>query len=103
MCERKRKRDAKRKLEKEERRLNEMVSGAVGGHPAPKAATALAWALHEWFRMMMGLSWKSKVNEDLDFPDAPTEEQRQAWMDQNQSRQKLHQTSHWKSDAQLHG
>ena len=57
-------------------------------HKAPTAATALARALQEWLKFMLGVPQRSKDTK-ADLPDAPTADEKKSWIKSGENRQAL--------------
>ncbi|EGG06097.1 uncharacterized protein MELLADRAFT_107045 [Melampsora larici-populina 98AG31] len=78
------------------RHRNEGIGKVAGHHPVPKAATPFARAIHEFVKILMGIQRKSRGSSALEdaslkkMPDPPTEEERHAWENRRQRREKQH-------------
>ncbi|EGF99107.1 uncharacterized protein MELLADRAFT_94912 [Melampsora larici-populina 98AG31] len=89
---RKRKLKAMRKEEKEQRDRNSMLSTMANSHATPKAATALARALQEYVKMLLGVYRKQRSpnpsSSEPSLPEPPTVDEVHAWATQKDAAQK---------------
>lgn len=87
----KRKLKAAQKLAKENRDRDSMVGLLANSHQTPKAATALARALQEYVKMILGVYRKSRSpgssSAEPTLPDPPTEDEVRAWATRQESRE----------------
>jgi len=80
--------EARRKKARTERHREQFVGKLVESDKTPTAATALARALQEWLKFMLGVPRRTKDTE-ADLPDAPTEDEKKTWIERGENRQAL--------------
>ena len=80
--------EARRKKARTERHREKFVGKLVESDKTPTAATALARALQEWLKFMLGVPRRTKDTE-ADLPDAPTEDEKKTWIERGENRQAL--------------
>lgn len=90
-ADRKRKRSKLLKHKKEERRRAAMISKVSESQQTPKAATALARAIQEYVKMLLGVPRGSPFSESPDetkkLPDPPTIDEQGKWLNRERDHQ----------------